>query len=43
MTVYPAGNGLRFYKILFSETDPASSEEGGSGVPDYDPVTGFEW
>lgn len=43
VTVYPAGNGLRFYKILFSETDPASSEEGGSGVPDYDPVTGFEW
>lgn len=22
VTVYPTGNGLRFYKILFSETDP---------------------
>lgn len=42
VTVYPTGNGLRFYKILFSETDP-TPEEGGSGVPDYDPITGFEW
>ena len=42
VTIYPTGGGLRFYKILFSETDP-TPEEPGSGVPDYDPITGFEW
>lgn len=41
VVVYPTAS-LRFYKILFSETDP-TPEEGGSGVPDYDPITGFEW
>lgn len=41
--IYCSGNALRFYKVLFSETDPTQQEEGGSGIPDYDPITGFEW
>lgn len=43
VVIYCSGNALRFYKVLFSETDPTQQDEGGSGIPDYDPITGFEW
>lgn len=41
---YKEGNQKQINLYRYEEDElPATPEDGGSGVPDYDPITGFEW